>query len=96
VAERLADLRELFHDFDKAKILSIRVMRDDWPARRSCVGYDLPQETGVKGLYCVDDATKEYGNGGTQACAESAKLVTMRVLSGWHGSRRLDQPAAIS
>jgi hypothetical protein len=30
----------------------------------------------VAGLWCVGDAVKVYGNGGTQACAETAKLVS--------------------
>ncbi|WP_440641422.1 phytoene desaturase family protein [Bradyrhizobium sp. PUT101] len=77
----LADLREQFSSFDQARILSIRVMRDDWPAQRSCAGYDLPRETGIAGLWCVGDAVKEYGNGGTQACAETAKLVTDAILA---------------
>ncbi len=76
----LADLRELFPGFDAAKLLSIRVMRGDWPAQRSCAGYDLPRETGVTGLWCVGDAVKAYGNGGTQACAETAKLVVNEIL----------------
>ncbi len=72
----LKDLREQFANFDQAKILSIRVMRDDWPAQRSCAGYDLPRETGIDGLWCVGDAVKQYGNGGTQACAETREIVT--------------------
>lgn len=76
----LADLRELFPAFGEAKLLSIRVMRGDWPAQRSCAGYDLPRETGVAGLWCVGDAVKAYGNGGTQACAETAKLVADEIL----------------
>jgi phytoene dehydrogenase-like protein len=77
----LQDLREQFSNFGQAKILSIRVMRDDWPAQRSCAGYDLPRETGIDGLWCVGDAVKQYGNGGTQACAETAKLVTDAILA---------------
>lgn len=77
----LTDLREQFPNFGQAKILSIRVMRDDWPAQRSCAGYDLPRETGIAGLWCVGDAVKQYGNGGTQACAETAKLVTDAILA---------------
>ncbi|MEZ5820422.1 MAG: phytoene desaturase family protein [Bradyrhizobium sp.] len=77
----LQDLREQFSNFDKARILSIRVMRDDWPAQRSCAGYDLPIQTGIEGLWCVGDAVKQYGNGGTQACAETAKLVTDTILA---------------
>ncbi|MBI3373703.1 MAG: NAD(P)/FAD-dependent oxidoreductase [Betaproteobacteria bacterium] len=77
----LADLREQFPGFDKAKLLSVRVMRGDWPTQRSCAGFDLPRETGVDGLWCVGDAVKEYGNGGTQACAETAKLVVDQVVA---------------
>ncbi|VIO77684.1 phytoene desaturase family protein [Bradyrhizobium ivorense] len=77
----LADLRDQFANFAQAKILSIRVMRDDWPAQRSCAGYDLPRETGIEGLWCVGDAVKQYGNGGTQACAETAKIVTDAILA---------------
>ena len=77
----LTDLREQFPNFSQARILSTRVMRDDWPAQRSCAGYDLPRETGIEGLWCVGDAVKEYGNGGTQACAETAKIVTDAILA---------------
>jgi phytoene dehydrogenase-like protein len=77
----LADLREQFSNFNQARVLSTRVMRDDWPAQRSCAGYDLPRETGIEGLWCVGDAVKEYGNGGTQACAETAKIVTDAILA---------------
>ena len=76
------DLREQFPGFDdKVKMLSVRVMRDDWPAQRSCAGYDLTRETGVEGLWCVGDAVKDYGNGGTQACAETAKLVVDAIIA---------------
>ena len=78
----LEDLRAQFPGFDdKVKMLSIRVMRDDWPAQRSGAGYDMNIATPVAGLWCVGDAVKDYGNGGTQACAESAKRVVERVLS---------------
>lgn len=80
----LADLREQFPGFESAKLLSVRVMRDEWPTQRSCAGYDLPRATGVNGLWCVGDAVKEYGNGGTQACAETAKLVVEQVLAARH------------
>ncbi len=81
IAASLQDLREQFPGFDKAKMLSIRVMRGDWPTQRSCAGYDLPRETGIAGLWCVGDAVKVYGNGGTQACAETAKLVVDAVVA---------------
>lgn len=81
-AEGLADLREQFPGFDqKTKMLSIRVMRDEWPAQRACAGYDLPRDTSVRGLWQVGDAVKDYGNGGTQACAETAKLVVDAIVA---------------
>jgi phytoene desaturase len=81
VALALEDLREQFPGFAHAKMLSVRVMRDDWPAQRSCAGYDASRETGVSGLWCVGDAVKDYGNGGTQACAETAKLVVDAIVA---------------
>ncbi|GAB3377613.1 FAD-dependent oxidoreductase [Spongiibacter taiwanensis] len=71
----LEDLREQFPGFRDAKMLSIRVMRDNWPAQRSCSGYDMPQTTPIANLWNVGDAVKDYGDGGTQACAVSAKSV---------------------
>lgn len=83
VALGLEDLREQFPGFDeRIKMLSIRVMRDDWPAQRSGAGYDMDQATGIEGLWCVGDAVKLYGNGGTQACAETAKVVVEKILAG--------------
>jgi len=81
----LEDLAAQFPSLDldgpDAKLLSVRVMRGDWPAQRACAGYDLPRETGVAGLWCVGDAVKDYGNGGTQACAETARLVVDAIVA---------------
>ena len=88
----LEDLREQFPDFDrKAKMLSIRVMRDDWPAQRACAGFDLPRDSAVRGLWQVGDAVKDYGNGGTQACAETAKLVVDAIVA--ERTTKIRQPA---
>ncbi|UYV35740.1 FAD-dependent oxidoreductase [Rhodobacteraceae bacterium D3-12] len=77
----LDDLREQFPGFDdKVKMLSTRVMRDDWPAQRTGAGYDMDVSTPVAGLWCVGDAVKDYGNGGTQACAVSAKVAVGQAL----------------
>lgn len=73
IDEALADLRDLFPGFSDAKMLSIRVMRDDWPAQRSCAGHDMPQDTPLVNLWHVGDAVKDYGDGGTQACAYTAR-----------------------
>jgi phytoene dehydrogenase-like protein len=81
VAATLDDLRHEIKDFDRrARILSVRVMRGDWPAQRSIAGFDLPRETPLDNLWNVGDAVREYANGGVQACAESAKLAVEQVL----------------
>lgn len=78
----LADLRDAVPGFDeKARILSVRVMRGDFPAQRSIAGLDLPQETPLPNLWNVGDGVREYANGGVQACAETAALVVDRILA---------------
>ena len=76
----LQDLRNEVPDFDGARILSIRVMRDEWPAQRSCAGFDLPQETPVSNLWNVGDAVKDYGGGGTQACIDTGREAAHKAL----------------
>jgi phytoene dehydrogenase-like protein len=77
----LQDLRDNFADFDRrARVLSIRVMRGDWPAQRSVAGLDLPRETPLENLWNVGDGVREYANGGIQACAESGRLAVAQVL----------------
>jgi phytoene dehydrogenase-like protein len=76
----LQDLRDEFARFDEAKIVSIRVMRGEWPAQRSIAGFDLPRETPIENLWNVGDGVRTYANGGIQACAETAKLVVEQVL----------------
>ena len=77
----LADLREQFPGFETARLLSVRMMRGNWPTQPSCAGYDFPRETAVTGLWCVGDAVKEYGNGGNQSFAETAKLVVDQIVA---------------
>lgn len=81
VEETLADLRDEFKRFDeRARILSIRVMRGEWPAQRSIADSELPRETPIENLWNVGDGVTTYANGGVQACAETAKLVVEEVL----------------
>lgn len=80
VEASLQDLRDLFPGFANAKMLSVRVMRDGWPAQRSCGGYDLPQTTPLPNLWHVGDAVKAYGDGGTQACADTGRSVAKLAL----------------
>ena len=75
----LADLHEEFPGFDQARILSTVVTRDDWPPQRAVAGSDLPHGTPIANLWNVGDGVKEYANGGTTACAETAKLVADQV-----------------
>ncbi|MFI9408636.1 phytoene desaturase family protein [Nocardia gamkensis] len=75
----LQDLRDEVPGFDEARILSINVTRDGWPPQRAVAGYDLPHTTPIPNLWNVGDAVKEYANGGTTACAETAKIVVDKI-----------------
>lgn len=77
----LQDLRDLFPGFHGAKVLSVRVMRGDWPAQRSCAGFDMPQATPLVNLWHVGDAVKDYGDGGTQACAYTGREAATQALA---------------
>ncbi|TCK24539.1 phytoene desaturase family protein [Pseudonocardia endophytica] len=79
----LADLRKEVPGFDEARVLSTAVMRDGWPPQRAVAGYDLPPDTPVPNLWNVGDGVKEYANGGTTACAETAKLVVDRIRAAY-------------
>jgi phytoene desaturase len=80
VEASLQDLRDEFPGFADAKMLSVRVMRGAWPAQRSCGGFDMPQDTPLANFWHVGDAVKDYGDGGTQACADTARMVSQRTL----------------
>jgi phytoene desaturase len=76
----LADLRDEIENFDqRATVLNIAVTRDGWPPQRAVAGFDLPHDTPIVGLWNVGDAVKEYANGGTTACAETAELVANEI-----------------
>lgn len=75
----LDELREEIDGFDQARILSINVTRDGWPPQRAVAGFDLPNTTPVANLWNVGDGVKEYANGGTTACAETAQIVVERI-----------------
>jgi phytoene desaturase len=78
----LADLRDEIAGFDeRARILNIAVTRDGWPPQRAVAGFDLPRDTPFEGLWNVGDAVKEYANGGTTACAETAQLVADKITA---------------
>jgi phytoene desaturase len=85
----LQDLRDNIDDFDRrARILNIAVTRDDWPPQRAVAGFDMSHDTLIKGLWNVGDAVKEYANGGTTACAETAKLVVEKISTAYKPAAR--------
>jgi phytoene desaturase len=75
----LADLHEEFPGFDRARILSTVVTRDDWPPQRAVAGFDLAPQTPLDNLWNVGDGVKEYAGGGTTACAETAQIVAAQI-----------------
>jgi phytoene desaturase len=74
-----ADLRDQLPGYAQARVLSTAVLRDGWPPQRAVAGHDLPPATPLANLWNVGDGVKEYANGGTTACAETAKLVVERI-----------------
>lgn len=83
----LQDLRDHINGFnDRARILNIAVTRDGWPPQRAVAGFDLPHDTPFAGLWNVGDGVKEYANGGTTACSETAKLVVDKILAAYRPS----------
>jgi phytoene desaturase len=87
----LQDLRDEIEDFDqRAKVLNIAITRDGWPPQRAVAGFDLPHDTPITGLWNVGDAVKEYANGGTTACAETAELVANEISQAF----RLTSPSS--
>jgi phytoene desaturase len=78
----MMDLAEEIEGFsDRARILNVAITRDGWPPQRAVAGHDLPRDTPFAGLWNVGDAVKEYANGGTTACAETAQLVVDEIAS---------------
>jgi phytoene dehydrogenase-like protein len=75
-----ADLRDELPGFDeRARVLSTVVTRDGWPPQRAVAGFDLPHDTPIANLWNVGDGVKEYANGGTTACAETAQIVVEKA-----------------
>ena len=82
IEHSLNDLRQEFPEFDsQTKILNIRVMTGEWPAQRSCSGYDMPVTTPLSNVWNVGDGVKDYGDAGTQSCALTGKNVAEAVQS---------------
>lgn len=73
IERALAELRQEYPDFAQARLLAATPMFGEWPAARTCPGYSMPQETPIANLWNVGDSVIAYGDGGTQACAETGK-----------------------
>ncbi|WP_320671868.1 phytoene desaturase family protein [Patulibacter defluvii] len=84
VERSLEELRDAFPVMNdpETRVLDVRVMRGDWPAQRAVSGYELPRETPLDNLFNVGDGVRDYGSGGTQSCAETAKAVVDELLGG--------------
>lgn len=63
-----------------AEIIDARAMYGEWPAQRALSGYEMPRETPLDNLWNVGDGVRDYGSGGTQACAETARDVVNELL----------------
>jgi phytoene desaturase len=86
--DQAAETDGLFADIDdvipgfgaRARVLSTVVTRDDWPPQRAVAGFDLAPATPIPNLWNVGDGVKEYANGGTTACAETAQLIVDQIV----------------
>ena len=74
------DIHDVIPDFtSRARVLSVEITRDQWPPQRAVSGFDLRHTTPIDNLWNVGDGVKEYANGGTTACAETAALVAEEI-----------------
>ncbi len=76
----LEELRTELPGMAAAEVIDARVMRDDWPAQRALSGYEMPRATPLDNLFNVGDGVRDYGSGGTQSCAETARDVVAELL----------------
>jgi phytoene desaturase len=83
------DLRDQVPGFEGSRVLSTSVWRDGWPPQRAVAGSDIPHRTPIANLWNVGDAVKQYANGGTTACAETAKLVVDEVTTRFPATARV-------
>ncbi|MFI5780674.1 phytoene desaturase family protein [Nocardia sp. NPDC051570] len=76
----LEDLREAVPGFDTARVLSVKVNRDDWPAQHASPGTDLRPATPIANLWNVGDGVKDFGDGGMESVAKTSRAVVDSVL----------------
>lgn len=73
-------LEELHRELPGGEVIDVRVMKGEWPAQRALSGYEMPRETPLDNLWHVGDGVRDYGSGGTQSCAETARDVVRELL----------------
>jgi phytoene desaturase len=81
IDQALAELKQEYPAFASARVLAATLMAGDWPAARTCPGYGMPQETPIENLWNVGDSVIAYGDGGTQACADTGKKAADRAIA---------------
>ena len=75
-AEVMADLRDIFPDFDeKCRVLTKTCYRGKWPGFRTVPGSRPSHRTPVENLYNVGDGVCPPGYEGSMGAAKSAQLV---------------------
>jgi phytoene dehydrogenase-like protein len=95
VALTTEELRRELRHFDDARVLSSYVVRDEWPAQRAVAGSEAPRATPLPNLWNVGDGARAYGDGGMQACAQTAKDSVAEILATHrHAPRRRVSPVA--
>ncbi|MCX8125591.1 MAG: hypothetical protein N3E40_00405, partial [Dehalococcoidia bacterium] len=80
--ENIEDIKLVFPDFERHGWIlrqDVRDIDDEFPALRSWMGYDMPQESPVPNLFHVGDAVKPFGWEGVAACAKGASIIVDRI-----------------
>jgi phytoene desaturase len=80
LALSLQELHRELPGMDEAEVIDARPMYGDWPAQRALSGYEMPRETPLDNLWNVGDGVRDYGSGGTQSCAETARDAVAALL----------------
>jgi len=82
----LQELHDELPGMATAEVIDARAMYGDWPAQRALSGYEMPRKTPLDNLWNVGDGVRDYGSGGTQSCAETARDVVTAVLGSASGT----------
>jgi phytoene dehydrogenase-like protein len=75
-----------------AEIIDARAMYGEWPAQRALAGHEMPRETPIANLWNVGDGVRDYGSGGTQACAETARDAVAALLGNQRDALHATRP----